>query len=94
MRVVSLGFDEYATSGAIFDDWYIAIVDDHSLRYIKPGNTSWNYTIAINNFGAKPEYYMNQISGIARNRRENAISIIQDSYPELFDWLLFHPEWL
>ena len=94
MRVVSLGFPEYSTSGAIFKDPYIAIVDNKGLRYIEPGYIPWDYTIAINNYGAKPEYYIRDMFNLVNSRRESAISIIQDNYPELFDWLLFHPEWL
>lgn len=53
-----------------------------------PTETLWSTTIA---YGYQ-SFYM--ISKRNNPSREEFIDHLRESYPEHFEWLLFHPEWL
>lgn len=62
-----------------------------SLRYCLSGKAPHHYSVAINIFKDpyKTIYYVSTCEN-----NEESISYIMDNHSELFEWLLFHPEWL
>lgn len=96
IKVINMTFQEYKECRSPVSVPTVILISFKKynlLRFCDSGAIpSFNTTISINSESSGNEYW--SISAGSSSAREIVIDMARDKYPDLFDWLLFHQEWL